>query len=179
MKHYSLSPLHSDSDFKLPKYSDTYIFNCMMDFQKLAEYQIKLAQMMRDHHQFHNCLILCDRAMFSMAKAIYVHRNKIIPLYIRLSVTDLFPLIHTEAEPNLDMVLFIGTVHYLVSGEDDVSKEPMKLGEVDKLLYKTDSILESLSQRIVADPSKRYPSIYKENSFNESVDLLSIIPGSF
>nr|WP_254350931.1 hypothetical protein [Paenibacillus sp. Lou8.1] len=151
----------------------------MMDFQKLAEYQIKLAQMMRDHHQFQNCLILCDRAMFSMAKAIYVHRNKIIPLYIRLSVTDLFPLIHTEAEPNLDMVLFIGTVHYLVSGEDDVSKEPMKLGEVDKLLYKTDSILESLSQRIVADPSKRYPSIYKENSFNESLDLLSIIPDAY
>ncbi|MBO3283522.1 hypothetical protein MKY98_05865 [Paenibacillus sp. FSL M8-0228] len=180
MKHYSLSPqLHNDSDFKLPKYSDTYIFNCMMDFQKLAEYQIKLAQMMRDHHQFQNCLILCDRAMFSMAKAMYVHRNQIIPSYICLSVTDLFPLIHTEAEPNLDMVLFIGTVHYLVSGEDDVTKEPMKLGEVDKLLYKTDSILESLSQRIVADPSKRYPSIYKENSFNESVDLLSIIPGSF
>ncbi|MDY7992111.1 hypothetical protein UY286_13885 [Paenibacillus polymyxa] len=180
MKHYSLSPqLHSDSDFKLTKYSDTYIFNCMMDFQKLAEYQIKLAQMMRDHHQFQNCLILCDQAMFSMAKAIYVHRNQIIPLYIRLSVTDLFPLIHTEAEPNLDMVLFIGTVHYLVSGEDDVSKEPMKLGEVDKLLYKTDSILESLSQRIVADPSKRYPSIYKENPFNESLDLLSIIPDAF
>ncbi|KAF6581755.1 hypothetical protein G9G54_05550 [Paenibacillus sp. EKM212P] len=178
MKHYSLSPLHSDSDFKLPKYSDTYIFNCMMDFQKLAEYQIKLAQMMRDHNQFQNCLILCDRAMFSMAKAMYVHRNQIIPLYIR-SMTDLFPLIHTDAEPNLDMVLFIGTVHYLVSGEDDVSKEPMKLGEVDKLLYKTDSILESLSQRIVADPSKRYPSIYKENPFNESLDLLSIIPGSF
>ncbi|WP_025722467.1 hypothetical protein [Paenibacillus polymyxa] len=180
MKHYSLSPqLHSDSDFKLTKYSDTYIFNCMMDFQKLAEYQIKLAQMMRDHNQFHNCLILCDQAMFSMAKAIYVHRNKIIPLYIRLSVTDLFPLIHTEAEPNLDMVLFIGTVHYLVSGEDDVSKEPMKLGEVDKLLYKTDSILGTLSQRIVADPSKRYPSIYKENPFNESLDLLSIIPDAF
>lgn len=178
MKHYSLSPLHSDSDFKLPKYSDTYIFNCMMDFQKLAEYQIKLAQMMRDHHQFQNCLILCDRAMFSMAKAMYVHRNQIIPLYIR-SMTDLFPLIHTDAEPNLDMVLFIGTVHYLVSGEEDVSKEPMKLGEVDKLLYKTDSILESLSQRIVADPSKRYPSIYKENSFNESLDLLSIIPDAY
>ncbi|MCP3780059.1 hypothetical protein NLX74_16875 [Paenibacillus sp. MZ03-122A] len=151
----------------------------MMDFQKLAEYQIKLAQMMRDHHQFQNCLILCDRALFSMAKAIYVHRNQIIPSYIRLSVTDLFPLIHTEAEPNLDMVLFIGTVHYLVSGEDDVTKEPMKLGEVDKLLYKTDSILESLSHRIVADPSKRYPSIYKENPFNESLDLLSIIPDSF
>ncbi|WP_348621756.1 hypothetical protein [Paenibacillus polymyxa] len=180
MKHYSLSPqLHSVSDFKLPKYSDTYIFNCMMDFQKLAEYQIKLAQMMRDHHQFQNCLILCDRALFSMAKAIYVHRYQIIPSHIRLSMTHLFPLIHTDAEPNLDMVLFIGTVHYLVSGEDDVSKEPMKLGEVDKLLYKTDSILESLSQRIVADPSKRYPSIYKENSFNESLDLLSIIPDAY
>ncbi|MEK5144023.1 hypothetical protein [Paenibacillus sp. FSL M7-0134] len=164
MKHYSLSPqLHSDSDFKLSKYSDTYIFNCMMDFQKLAEYQIKLAQMMRDHNQFQNCLILCDQAMFSMAKAIYVHRNQIIPLYIRLSVTDLFPLIHTEAEPNLDMVLFIGTVHYLVSGEDDVSKEPMKLGEVDKLLYKTDHVLKHLSRRIVADPNEQYQSILTKN----------------
>ncbi|MGQ3478025.1 hypothetical protein [Paenibacillus sp. TY11] len=180
MKNYSLSKqLHSESNFKLPKYSDTNLLNCMMDFQKLAQYQIKLAQIMRNHNQFQNCLILCDRAMFSMAKAIYIYRNQIIPSSISLSMPDLLPLIHTDAEPNLDIVLFIGTIHYLVSGEDDVSKRPIKLEEVDKLLYKTDSILESLSRRIVADPSKRYPSIFKESPFNESLNLLSILPDSF
>ncbi|KAF6565865.1 hypothetical protein G9G63_06770 [Paenibacillus sp. EKM202P] len=167
MKHYSLSnQLHSEADFKLPKYSDTHILNCMLDFQKLAEYQIKLAQMMRDHNQWLNCLILCDRAMFSMAKAIYVHRNQIIPLSTSLSMNDLLRLIRSDAEPCLDVVLFMGTVHYLVSGEEEASRETMKLEEVDMLLYKTDSILERLSRRIVANPSKRYPSIFKENPFN-------------
>ncbi|MCC3382127.1 hypothetical protein JO375_22625 [Paenibacillus sp. UY79] len=84
-------------------------------------------------------------------------------------MNDLLRLIHTDAEPSLDKVLFIGTVHYLVSGEDDASKEPMKLEEVDMLLYKTDHILKRLSQRIVADPSKRYPSIFKEKSFNRII----------
>ncbi|KZE69895.1 hypothetical protein A9P44_02435 [Paenibacillus polymyxa] len=163
MKHYSLSnQLHSEADFKLPKYSDTHILNCMLDFQKLAQYQMQLAQMMRDHNQWLNCLILCDRAMFSMAKAIYVHRNQIIPLSISLSMNDLLRLIRSDAEPCLDVVLFMGTVHYLVSGEDEASEESMKQEEVDMLLYKTDSILERLSRRIVTNPSKQYPSIFKE-----------------
>ncbi|NEU27277.1 hypothetical protein G3M74_14370 [Paenibacillus polymyxa] len=164
MKHYSLSnQLHSEADFKLPEYSDTHILNCMLDFQKLAQYQMQLAQMMRDHNQWLNCLILCDRAMFSMAKAIYVHRNQIIPLSISLSMNDLLRLIRSDAEPCLDVVLFMGTVHYLVSGEDEASEESMKQEEVDMLLYKTDSILERLSRRIVTNPSKRYPSIFKES----------------
>ncbi|KJK31956.1 hypothetical protein [Paenibacillus polymyxa] len=167
MKHYSLSnQLHSEADFKLPKYSDNHILNCMMDFQKLAQYQMQLAQMMRDHNQWLNCLILCDRAMFSMAKAIYVHRNQIMPLSISLSMNDLLRLIRSDAEPCLDMVLFMGTMHYLVSGEEEASRETMKLEEVDMLLYKTDSILERLSRRIITNPSKRYPSIFKENPFN-------------
>lgn len=167
MQNYSLSSrLHSDSDIQWSKYSISSVQNCIMDFQKLARYQMKLAQLMCDHKQFYNCLILCDRALFSMGKAIYVHRNQIIPSSFNLSMNDLLRLIHTDAEPSLDMVLFIGTVHYLVSGEDDASKEPMKLEEVDMLFYKTDHILKCLSQRIVADPSKRYPSIFKEKSFN-------------
>ncbi|WP_404529668.1 MULTISPECIES: hypothetical protein [unclassified Paenibacillus] len=135
----------------------------MMDFQKLAQYQIKLAQIMRNHHQFHNCLILCDRAMFSMAKAVYVHRNQIILSSINLSITDLPTLIHTDAEPSLDMVLFMGTVHYLISAEDHAHNKPMKLEEVDRLLFRTDHILIRLSRRIIADPAERYQSILKEN----------------
>ncbi|MFK4342871.1 hypothetical protein ABH894_003059 [Paenibacillus sp. RC62] len=164
MKNYSLSNhLHSDPDSIQPNPSDPNILNCMMDFQKLAQYQIKLAQIMRNHHQFHNCLILCDRAMFSMAKAVYVHRNQIILSSINLSITDLPTLIHTDAEPSLDMVLFMGTVHYLISAEDHAHNKPMKLEEVDRLLFRTDHILIRLSRRIIADPAERYQSILKEN----------------
>lgn len=163
MKNYSLNNhLHSNSDSIFPNHSDSNILNCMMDFQKLAQYQIKLAQIMRNHNQFHNCLVLCDRAMFSMAKAIYVHRNQIIPSSISLSMTDLLTLIHRDTEPNLDMVLFIGTVHY-ISVEDNAYDKPMKLEEVDRLLFRTDHILIRLSQRIIADPAERYQSIFIKN----------------
>ncbi|WP_226003381.1 hypothetical protein [Paenibacillus sp. BJ-4] len=129
-----------------------------MDFQKLAQYQIQLAQMMRNHNQFHNCLVLCDRAMFSMAKAIYVHRNQVIPSSFNLSVTDLLRLIHKNAESSLDIVLFMSTVHYLISREECASKGTMKPEEVDKLLYRTDHILKRLSRRMVADPAMQYNS---------------------
>ncbi|MGW8957502.1 hypothetical protein [Paenibacillus sp. NPDC055715] len=161
MKNDSLSNhLHSDPDSIQPNPSDSNILNCMMDFHKLAQYQIKLAQIMRNHHQFHNCLVLCDRAMFSMAKAVYIHRYQIILSSINLSITDLLTLIHTDTEPNLDMVLFIGTVHYLISAEDNAYNKPMKLEEVDRLLFRTDHILIRLSRRIIADPAERYPSIF-------------------
>jgi hypothetical protein len=164
VKNYSLSNhLHSAPDSIQPNHSDPNLLNCMMDFQKLAQYQIKLAQIMRNHHQFHNCLILCDRAMFSMVKAVYVHRNQIIVSSINLSITDVLRLIHTDAEPSLDMVLFMGTVHYLISAEDHAHNKPMKLEEVDRLLFRTDHTLIRLSRRIVADPAEWYPSIFKEN----------------
>jgi hypothetical protein len=167
MKNYSLSlRLQSDSDYTFHTYSESNVLNCVLDFQKLAHYQMKLAQLMRNHLQFYNCLVLCDRAMFSMGKAMYVHRNQIIPFSISLSMNDLLRLIRIDAEPCLDMVLFMGSVHYLVSGEAEASKETMKPEEVDMLLYKTDHILKRLSRRMVDDPSKRYPSIFKEKPLN-------------
>lgn len=101
-----------------------------------------------------------------MGKAIYVHRNQIIPLSISLSMNDLLRLIRTDAEPCLDMLLFMGSLHYLVSREDDASKETMKPEEVDMLLYKTDHILKRLSRRMVADPTEQYLSIFNEKLLN-------------
>jgi hypothetical protein len=137
-----------------------------MDFHKLAQYHIKLARIMRNHNQFQKCLIHCDRAMFSMAKALYVYRNQSISSTISLSMTDLLTLIHTDTEPGLDMVLFMGTMHYLTSTEDSPCDKPMKPKDVDKLLYRTDNILSCLSRRIVANPAEQYQSIFTENPFN-------------
>ncbi|WP_025716250.1 HEPN domain-containing protein [Paenibacillus sp. 1-18] len=159
MKNYSLSPrLHSDPDFTFPTYGDSNILNCIMDFQKLAQYQIQLAQMMRNHNQFDNCLVLCDRAMFSMAKAIYVHRNQVIPSSFNLSISNLLRLIHMDAESSLDIVLFMSTVHYLISRDDGASKRTVKPEEVDRLLNRTDHILKRLSRRMVANPTEQYNS---------------------
>ncbi|ASR48748.1 hypothetical protein B4V02_19640 [Paenibacillus kribbensis] len=167
MKNDSLClRLQSDSDDTFHTYNESNVLNCVLDFQKLAQYQMKLAQLMRNHMQFYNCLVLCDRAMFSMGKAMYVHRNQIIPLSISLSMNDLLRLIRTDAEPCLDMVLFMGTVHYLVSGEDEASRETMKPEEVDMLLNKTDHILKRLSRRMVAHPTEQYLSIFKEKPLN-------------
>ncbi|MDQ0493875.1 hypothetical protein QOZ95_002038 [Paenibacillus brasilensis] len=47
MKNYSLcSRLHSDSDYTFHTYSESNVLNCVLDFQKLAQYQMKLAQLM-------------------------------------------------------------------------------------------------------------------------------------
>ncbi len=81
-------------------------------------------------------------------------------------MNDLLRLIRTDAEPCLDMVLFMGTVHYLVSGEDEASRETMKPEEVDLLLNKTDHILKRLSRRMVARPTEQYLSIFKEKPLN-------------
>lgn len=61
------------------------------------------------------------------------------------------------------MVLFMGTVHYLISAEDNAYNKSMKLEEVDRLLFRTDHTLIRLSRRIVADPDERYPSIFINN----------------
>ncbi|WP_355318569.1 hypothetical protein [Paenibacillus jiagnxiensis] len=60
-------------------------------------------------------LIFCDRALGSMLQALYLRTNHTRFPKKTLSMEDLLHLLHTEASPALDVVIFIGTVQYLAS----------------------------------------------------------------
>ncbi|WP_252361730.1 hypothetical protein [Paenibacillus terrae] len=75
-------------------------------------------------------------------------------------MTDLLNLLHTETNPGLDVVVFIGTTQFLSSQLETPLLQKMKNKDVSRLLRRTDDILCQLSPRVITDPSETYQSIF-------------------
>ncbi|WP_025698248.1 HEPN domain-containing protein [Paenibacillus durus] len=116
------------------------------DYYHLAQYHMKLAHIMRNHHQFETALFLCHSALISMIRALYIYENK-VESDSEISLIDLLLLIHTDYYPGLDIVVFIGELNYIVS-EGDKGLEVVKVEDGDRLIVKTEEILGKLSKRM-------------------------------
>lgn len=126
----------------------------IMDYHQHAQYHIKLAAIMRSHNQFKACLILCDWALASMIKALYIHKYHSTHPPKELSMNEILPLVHTDTEPGLDIALFIGTMQHMSSLEECPHDQLLKLKNIEKLIQRTEEILDELSVRLMNDSSE-------------------------
>jgi hypothetical protein len=125
----------------------------VLNYQKLAGYHMKLALMMHNHNQSKVCLILCDWALSAMVKALYIYENQTTILPDEWTMTEILSFVHTDKNPGLDIVLFIGTIQYISSIEnspDSFLSEPFN---IDKLLERTEQVLSELYVRILSEPN--------------------------
>ncbi|WP_180287092.1 HEPN domain-containing protein [Paenibacillus sp. LK1] len=126
----------------------------IMAYHQHAKYHLKLAAIMCNHNQFKACLILCDWALTSMIKALYIHKYHSVHPPKELTMNEILPLVHTETEPGLDIALFIGTMQHISSLVDYPHDQPLELNNIEKLLQRTEEILYELSKRIINNSSE-------------------------
>jgi len=143
-----------------PSRPSQHLHKSITDFHTLSQYHMKLAQILHKHNQVQCCIILCDWALTSMLKALHMKENNSLFPPGFLSMTDLLHLLHTETNPGLDVVVFIGTTQFLSSHLETSLLQKMKHKDVSKLLRRTDDILCQLSSRVISDPSETYQSIF-------------------
>lgn len=133
----------------------------IMDYHELAQYHMKLAYIMYNHKQFQTALVLCNWALTSMTRALYIHQNRKNTTF-KLSLTELLLLIHTDFNPGLDIAIFIGKMNYILYGKD-AKFEKIEQDDMDRLLRRTDEVLRNLSARIINNSSERYQSLFIMN----------------
>ena len=63
-------------------------------------------------------------------------------------MNEILPLVHTDTEPGLDMALFIGTIQHMSSLEERQEDQYLDLDNIEKLLQRTEDILEELATRL-------------------------------
>ncbi|MXO79323.1 hypothetical protein GRP75_16045 [Paenibacillus sp. OT2-17] len=143
-----------------PSRPSQHLHKSITDFHNLSQYHMKLAQILYKHNQLQCCIILCDWALTSMLQALYMKENNSLFPPGFLSMTDLLHLLHTETNPGLDVVVFIGTTQFLSSQLESSLLQKMKHKDVSRLLRRTDDILCQLSSRVISDPSETYQSIF-------------------
>ncbi|MEC0233812.1 hypothetical protein P4H71_05510 [Paenibacillus kribbensis] len=143
-----------------PSRSTEHLHNSITDFHSLSQYHMKLARILQKHNQHQCCIILCDWALTSMLKALYMKENNSLFPPRFLSMTDLLHIIHTKTNPGLDVVVFIGTIQFLSSQLETPLLQNMKHKDVSRLLRRTDDILCQLSPRVIIDLSEAYQPIF-------------------
>ncbi|MCP1182359.1 hypothetical protein [Paenibacillus sp. 1781tsa1] len=126
----------------------------ILDYHHHPMYHLKLAAIMRNHHQFKACLILCDWALASMIKALYIYKYHAVHPPKELTMNEILPIVHTDTEPGLDIALFIGTIQHIFSLADYPYDQPIQLNNIEKLLQRTEEILDELATRLKDDSSE-------------------------
>lgn len=126
----------------------------VFEYHQLAQYHIKLAVIMRDHNQFMACLILCEWALTSMIKALYINKYQSVHPPKELTMNEILPLVHTDTAVGLDMALFIGTVQHLSSIEDCSHDQTLVWNNIEKILQRTGEIVNELSARLMNNSSE-------------------------
>lgn len=115
---------------------------------QLSQYHIKLASMMLDHGQFYCCIILCDWALTSMIKALYIQKNHTLRTPSDITMNEILPLVHKDSILGLDNAIFIGTLKYLSSLEDSMNFSSMNRIHTKQLLARSKEILNQLAQKL-------------------------------
>ncbi|MEK3900070.1 hypothetical protein [Paenibacillus sp. FSL R7-0179] len=116
------------------------------EYTKLAQFQMKLADIMRNHKQYKTAFFLCHSALISMIRALYIYEHK-TEFGSEISLNDLLLLIHTDYHPGLEIVVFVGELNYLVNGEgkelEMITDEDMK-----RVMRRAGQVLEELCWRV-------------------------------
>ncbi|MDM5279671.1 hypothetical protein ACN9MH_05115 [Paenibacillus silvae] len=127
---------------------DYRLRNTIMGYLQHSKYHIKLASIMHSHIQFQACLILCDWALASMIKALYIQKYRAVHPPKELTMNEILPLVHTDTVPGLDIALFIGTIQHMSCMGEFKQGRTLKANNIKKLLQRTEEILKELENRL-------------------------------
>ncbi|SHN80814.1 hypothetical protein SAMN04487896_4609 [Paenibacillus sp. ov031] len=122
--------------------------NTIMGYHQHSKYHIKLATIMHNHNQFQACLILCDWALASMIKALYIQKYHAVHPPKELTMNEILPLVHTDTVPGLDRALFIGMIQHMSTIEGINQDRTIKPNNIKNLLQRTEEILKELENRL-------------------------------
>lgn len=119
-------------------------------YQNLSFYHIKLACFMRNHGQYKTAVVLCNWALTSMIRALYIYEN-----YDRLSDEEILLIkisvpLKMSYRLGLDVMIFVDKLNSLINDEE-IKAESMESKEMDQILHKTERLLVRLSKKIMND----------------------------
>ncbi|MBU5673657.1 hypothetical protein [Paenibacillus brevis] len=122
------------------------------NYRELAHYHMQLAYLMRNNHQFRTSLILCNLALTSIARALYVYENKSNPTSQDIIFDDFLLLIHKDLNVDPEVADLVNRIVFLCYSEDGFIIDQKT---TDKLIQKTADILTMVSSKLTAPKLKK------------------------
>ena len=133
----------------------------MLKLQNLSQIYMNSAARYIHPSSAHVCILLSDRALEYMLKALYMKKNNCMFPPPSFTLQDVIQLTEQDSVPDLDRVMFMHTIHFLAGCNDVSFLRQMHASQLQKLLNRVDDVLIVLSGRIASLPSESYWSIFK------------------
>ncbi|AJS61189.1 hypothetical protein [Paenibacillus sp. IHBB 10380] len=154
-----------DSNESAILHHDQYRYTTVQNLHNLSQTFMNLTILFTNQNLLYTCIGLCDRALETMLKALYIkQKGSIYPPHI-LSLDDLYELISLESGPDLDSVMFVDSIRFLARLKDHSFLQQIKITHFKKLIKKVDDLLCRLSPRVTIHPSDTYQSIFLKITF--------------
>lgn len=131
----------------------------MKKLQHLSQTYMNSAARYIDPSSAQICIILSERALEYMLKALYMKANHHILPPHALSLHDLVQLTAKDSIPDLDTVMLLYSIHFLASCQDVSFIRHTHVSHLTRLLTQVDDVLTRLSASITSNPLERYRSI--------------------
>lgn len=124
-----------------------FISRSIRKLQRLSETYMKCARRFMRPASAHICVILCDRALECMLKAIYMkqHHGNLPPP--TLTFPDVTQLAGDDPAQELELAMFVHAIHFLAGCEDAALLQQVNLPQMQQLVEKVEDTLGRLSDR--------------------------------
>ncbi|OZB94150.1 hypothetical protein [Paenibacillus sp. XY044] len=163
-KHSTSMVNGTDTMNKAPKLQTNEAIQERIINKLLDRSQIYMDSAIRYIHQptAHICIVLGDRALESMLMALYIKENNLTSIPHSLSLDDVARLTAEESGFDLDIVMFIQSIHFLASFKDTALLQQIQITHLKRLLSRVDDVLTHLSRRISTHSSEEDRSIFSK-----------------
>ncbi|OME89123.1 MULTISPECIES: hypothetical protein [Paenibacillus] len=161
MNHLTSIDECRDSKDRLLKIQESSIHSkSMIKMQHFVQIYMNSAARLMHPISAHVCILFSDRALGCMLKALYMKENNCIFSPSYFSLQDVIQLTGQNSIPDLDKVMFIHTLNFVVGCNDVSIFQQMDASQLQKLLNRVDDVLIHLSGRVASNPSELYRSIF-------------------
>ncbi|MGG4107750.1 hypothetical protein AAXB25_28065 [Paenibacillus lautus] len=161
MNHLTSIDECRDSNDRLLKIQESSIHSkLMIKMQHYVQIYMNSAARLMHPITAHVCILFSDRALGCMLKALYMKENNCMFSPSYFSLQDVIQLTGQNSIPDLDKVMFIHTLNFVVDCNDASIFQHMDASRLQKLLSRVDDVLIHLSGRVASNPSELYRSIF-------------------
>lgn len=161
MNHLTSIDECRDSKDRLLKIQESSIHSkSMIKLQHYVQIYMNSAARLMHPISAHVCILFSDRALGCMLKALYMKENNCMFSPSYFSLQDVIQLTAQNSIPDLDKVMFIHTLNFVVGCNDASIFQHMDVAQLEKLLNRVDDVLIHLSGRVASNSSELYRSIF-------------------
>ncbi|MGM1050421.1 MAG: hypothetical protein ACQEXX_30465 [Bacillota bacterium] len=141
---------------------ESVLIKAIREYYNLSQIYMNFSLLFIDVKLPHVSIILCEHALESMLRALYIKENHDLFHSRTFSIDDLTQFSFKSSVVDMDTIMLLYFTKFLSHLEDYSFIDQIQKAHLIKLIYRVDETLINLSSKIAIFTSEKYNSIQSE-----------------